>query len=250
MRIELLAYAKMYREVFDFEEITPKNDALFLVESGKFEFRQNGVDYIIEKNQAAFIKNGVLCKRKIIEPTTFYYFRFNSDEPLFDSGKICLANIGRVCSNMKMIDRDMGHPKMSAIYEHILYDLYYIRQLELKTTHRKINDKSDKMMENIILTIENQLDKNVSLDKYAKMSGFSYVQFARKFKIKTGSTPINYIKMLRIMRAKELIADTELRIKEISLLCGFENEYYFSNAFKSEVGMSPTKYRDHILSYR
>ena len=64
MRIELLAYAKMNREVFDFEEITPKNDALFLVESGKFEFRQNGVDYIIEKKSGCVYQKRSSVQKK------------------------------------------------------------------------------------------------------------------------------------------------------------------------------------------
>lgn len=56
-------------------------------------------------------------------------------------------------------------------------------------------------------------------------------------------TPFEYTARLKIKRAEELLVNTNLAIKDISGVCGFENEYYFSNFFKKRKGVSPTKFR-------
>jgi AraC-like DNA-binding protein len=44
-------------------------------------------------------------------------------------------------------------------------------------------------------------------------------------------------------RAKSLLAETSLPISEISVRCGYENLFYFCNAFKKNEGMTPTEFR-------
>ena len=48
---------------------------------------------------------------------------------------------------------------------------------------------------------------------------------------------------IRIKNAKQLLVDTSLPLSEIAEKTGFENGYYFSTAFKKEVGLSPSEYR-------
>ena len=77
----------------------------------------------------------------------------------------------------------------------------------------------------------------------AKESGLSYVQFLRRFKNFCGLTPSEYINELRVQKAKKLLTDTNMLVKDIAYSCGFENEYYFSNFFKKHTAMSPTAFR-------
>ena len=60
-------------------------------------------------------------------------------------------------------------------------------------------------------------------------------------------TPSNYIALLRIQKAKEMLSNTELPIKEVAAACGFEDAYYFSNFFKKQFGISPTSFRRSTL---
>jgi two-component system response regulator YesN len=46
----------------------------------------------------------------------------------------------------------------------------------------------------------------------------------------------------------ELLSQTDLSVKRISEICGFENQYYFSNFFKRRVGCAPSIYRENMLS--
>ena len=59
----------------------------------------------------------------------------------------------------------------------------------------------------------------------------------------TGLTPYQYFLQLRIHRAKELLQDPRLSVKEVSARMMFENQYYFSRLFRKKTGLSPTQWR-------
>ena len=56
-------------------------------------------------------------------------------------------------------------------------------------------------------------------------------------------TPNDYIRQLRMTAAAELLKDERLTVAEIAYKVGFDDQYYFSKAFKQYFGMPPTKYR-------
>ena len=56
---------------------------------------------------------------------------------------------------------------------------------------------------------------------------------------------MDYLNHFRIEQAKELLCQTELSIKNISIDVGFSDEFYFSRLFKKSVGVSPQHYRKY-----
>jgi two-component system response regulator YesN len=54
----------------------------------------------------------------------------------------------------------------------------------------------------------------------------------------------DYIRILRIEKAKKLLLNGEERIYDIAAKVGYEDSNYFTRAFKSETGMTPKKYRE------
>ena len=71
-------------------------------------------------------------------------------------------------------------------------------------------------------------------------------EYVRKLFIKEyGVTPLQFLQAKRVEHAKELLSrkkDTNLRINEIALSCGFLDSAYFSRLFKKIVGVSPNAY--------
>ena len=65
----------------------------------------------------------------------------------------------------------------------------------------------------------------------------------RVFKKAYGITPYTYVINKKINHAKDLLINTNLSIKQISLNLHFADEFYFSNVFKSKIGISPFNYR-------
>lgn len=70
----------------------------------------------------------------------------------------------------------------------------------------------------------------------------NYDYLNRVFHKLTGYTILNYLNMVRINKAKELIETTSIKFSEIGYLVGVEDPYYFSRLFKKYTGMTSTQY--------
>ncbi len=68
--------------------------------------------------------------------------------------------------------------------------------------------------------------------------------FSKIFKEQTGKSIFDYINFLKIKYAKRLLADKSIPLVDIAMLCGFEDQSYFSKVFKKYTSVSPKKYRD------
>ena len=79
-------------------------------------------------------------------------------------------------------------------------------------------------------------------------SDFVQSYFSRTFKKECGDSVISYITNLRINKAKELLATSNLKTFEISETVGIHDPAYFSVIFKKNTGMSPKAYRDQFLN--
>jgi two-component system response regulator YesN len=77
----------------------------------------------------------------------------------------------------------------------------------------------------------------------------NYSYFSQAFKEYTSLSFVNYLKKLRIDRARELLTTTDYKVYEISEMAGFENTKHFSRVFKEMEGVSPQEYRDqrHVM---
>jgi AraC family transcriptional regulator len=77
----------------------------------------------------------------------------------------------------------------------------------------------------------------------AQLCGYSPSHFAKIFRRETGQTIGRYLADARLRRAKELLATTELPLKEIARQLGFANPANFSTSFTRAVGETPGRYR-------
>ena len=122
---------------------------------------------------------------------------------------------------------------------HLFHDI--VMQYELQKQQGA--SIGDELIERAILTLTAELHRGVDLCSLAEESGLSYVQFLRRFKAYTGLTPSDYLTSVRLQKAKMLLSNSTLLVREIAYACGFENEYYFSNFFKKHTATSPTAFR-------
>ncbi len=90
--------------------------------------------------------------------------------------------------------------------------------------------------------MEAHLEGQVSLSEMAQVVNLSPVHFTRQFKRTTGNTPHQHLLLLRIERAKRLLAGT-MSISEIALRCGFSHQEHLTRVFGRIVGVTPAAYR-------
>ncbi len=98
-------------------------------------------------------------------------------------------------------------------------------------------------MKKILNYITENLQEEISLDTIAAFVNMNSSYFSRYFKSKTGGNFIDFLTSMRIEKAKELLAETDLTIEEISAMVGHVNKAYFTKVFKKVTGVNPGEFR-------
>ena len=86
-------------------------------------------------------------------------------------------------------------------------------------------------------------EQNLSVDKVAELLHLGRTIFYKKVRGTTGYTPNEYIRVIRLRKAAELLKEGEKNVSEVAYAVGFDNPYYFSKCFKEQFGMPPSQYR-------
>jgi len=83
-----------------------------------------------------------------------------------------------------------------------------------------------------------------SVTQIAAEAGYSTDHFTRTFKKIMGCSPQQFLVNARITKARQLLLDSELSIKQLADQLGYCNAYFFSRQFKTIVGLTPSQYRN------
>lgn len=86
-------------------------------------------------------------------------------------------------------------------------------------------------------------EQDLSVDKVAGLLHLGRTIFYKKVRGTTGYTPNEYICVIRLRKAAELLKEGEKNVSEVAYAVGFDNPYYFSKCFKEQFGMPPSQYR-------
>lgn len=110
-------------------------------------------------------------------------------------------------------------------------------------------DKSHEEMiiNKAMLFFRSNIDQDISIEKVAKEFNVSYSWFRKMFKTYTGIAPGQYLIQLKIEKAKTLLYNPALSIKEIAYELNFKSCFDFSKLFKRKTSYSPEAYRKKIL---
>lgn len=76
-----------------------------------------------------------------------------------------------------------------------------------------------------------------------KLSGLTERSFIRRFRVATGMTPLDYVHVLRLEEAKQMLETGDLPIEAIANESGYEDASFFGRLFRRKVGLTPSQYR-------
>ena len=99
-------------------------------------------------------------------------------------------------------------------------------------------------IDRVLRYIGDNISRDFSLTSLSEMVHLSPNYFVRKFRERMGISPMKYISLARLERAKSLLSGTDMRIGEIMERIGIYDAAYFSRSFKALTGYSPRTFRD------
>ena len=112
------------------------------------------------------------------------------------------------------------------------------------SSQRPVLPKEDKFIKEVREIILNNLEnENFNSNDICEIILISRSGLHNKIKGLTGLSTSNYINLVRLQKAKELLETTNLNVNEISFKVGFTMREYFSKLFKKEYGSSPKQFR-------
>ncbi|WP_163379501.1 two-component regulator propeller domain-containing protein [Cyclobacterium sp. SYSU L10401] len=125
-----------------------------------------------------------------------------------------------------------------------LQQKYSRRFLSSEHSYEPISSSIESFLVKVEQAILNHLEEeDFSVDQLADAICLSRSQVHRKIKALTGHSTTIYIRLIRLQKAKELLASGDLNISEVAFRVGFKSPAYFSQIFKKTFGESPTESR-------
>lgn len=231
----------MERESFIISAGYHRENVLMVVLEGSFELILNGNRFVAQENSVVYFRKGEYFKRQIIEPIRIIYIIPDVDCRL-SSGLLEFEDGDRKNSSIRfLIDAiNLGNTQN---VRHFSSDLItqYLLEKQLK------NSTYSKETQGFFEFIDKNHSEKLKIEDYLGSIYMSHAGFLLKFKKETGITPREYISNFRLEKSIDLLINTTFSIGKIAEECGYENLYYFSNAFKKKYGLSPGNFRKNNL---
>jgi AraC-like DNA-binding protein len=89
---------------------------------------------------------------------------------------------------------------------------------------------------------EKMADPEFNIETVAETMAMSRTTFYKKFKSLAGMAPIEFVRDIRLQRARQYLDAGGNNISEVAYLVGFSNPKYFSTCFKEKYDVSPSDY--------
>lgn len=106
------------------------------------------------------------------------------------------------------------------------------------------SDKDKEFVENLTKIVEEQLtNPEFTADDFASMMSLGRTIFYRKVRGVTGYTPKEYLRIMRMKKAAELLSTKKYTVSEVTYMVGINDPFYFSRCFKAQFGISPSSYQ-------
>ncbi len=105
----------------------------------------------------------------------------------------------------------------------------------------RLGTRHDKLLQAAAF-LEARIEEEFDLDACADHLGLSRRQIERLFHRYLATTPVRYMNDLRLARGRALLAETDMKVTEVAVACGYASTSHFSKSFRKKYGVSPYRF--------
>lgn len=134
-----------------------------------------------------------------------------------------------------------AHPPQLALAENALEKALLLTQWTRGLEKRGLLDER---IARVTTHIEEHFHEGLSVETMARVAALSPSRLAHLFRDHMGLTPMQFLEMRRIERAKQLLLTTDLQVQQVAEQTGFPNAQHFSIRFRKLTGQSPKGFRE------
>lgn len=230
-----------------------RRDCIYLILEGQGKITINGEELYPKKNNMVLLPKNSLVSLYSENETCYnkywcdFIMHFDGVS-LFDVINFpYMIELDDISHAQKLFERlDLLHLKTDAASALMLKaTLLELVSLFLENDTREIRAaaKSDSFADDIKKFISDNINENLSVKTLAKKTGFNEKYFIEVFKKHFGTTPAQYVKSMRLEKAKNELLYTDDKVLNIVSHIGYSSLQKLSNDFRAYTGFTPTQFR-------
>ena len=238
MDVRFFAYFD-HKTDFSAEKSIYDTYVLFCVVKGSFRYKLADADWqTAEENSIVILKPGIPVYKEILEPLSLIVAKLHTeDAQALPAMPIVSAELARIQKDISVLTKN-GFAYTNCPDEetcHYVLDLWYACTAAANRNQTPLQGTYDYICAHFC--------EDISIQDLAKSCGYTPPRFIAIFNKHYGAPPKNIILQKRILKAQQLLLQTDLSVGEISLQCGYEDALYFSRIFSKYCGLSPAQFR-------
>jgi len=235
------------------------NDTFFFVLEGECFLNIDSQYTLIRPGQLAYLPKGKKrAYTHISEPFTMYEMAFSAainGQDLMEFLKLRSGNFVIDVADTNELRRLFENSCRYELFKDPLYDIGWcaniVNIVKLYAESRQKQNADDgyhfsKVLDYMIA----HLSQPITTEELAELVFMQPTYFIKRFKASYGLPPIAYLGRLRLYKAMELLASTDLSMDRIAQEIGISDASYFARIFKKNCSVTPTEYRNAFKTSR
>ena len=154
----------------------------------------------------------------------------------------CAGGVAAADLMLKLI-----HDRFGAVLSQEVMNMCLLTQRRQEEDHQttslaaRLGTRHDKLLQAAAF-MEARIEEEFDLDACATHLALSRRQIERLFNRYLGLTPVRYMNDLRLARGRALLAETDMKVTEVAVACGYASTSHFSKSFRQKYGVSPYRF--------
>ena len=216
--------------------------AILLKYEGETVYNSSGKNFLSDGNHIVMLPKSCSYDWLCTKAGHFFIIEFDSDLTYAEPISFFVKNGEKILKMFKELEQKRNLKDPMIEFESIRDTYSIILALTQSETEQYLPTEKQQKIAPALEYISQHYNENITNDQLAAIAGMSTVYFRKLFSNVFGQSPMRYLQMLRMEKAKDMLSGDYVPISDVSESVGFKSIYHFSKTFKKTTGYTPTEY--------